>query len=275
MGYWNETCALSHLPIQEDELITAVILMRVSDDFHACKTYTNYSPVCLPVDCEYDGYGRITEPVALEYTDRLLRAYCEYGTISYADFEVYSYISFEQLVKDIQESDLYFNYLGIQHKLEVAYYLRGLYQKICAGYGASESFAEPISNAEKYQQAVPVLVRTAKRYLEVKHKLKDSGMVEEFYALSDTLQTYFFKVCRISEFSIFLKDYLETLSDVEIPDFFDVLKGFVLFVNALNTGRYSFNSTCGAGSQSCDCFVQRLVAEYILEYTEQMESSES
>lgn len=269
MGDWNETCALSHLPIQEGAQITAVILMCRANNFHECRAYTNYSPVCLPVDCEYDGYGRVTKSEKLKYTDELLRYYCENGTISYANFEAYSYVSFERLVKDIQDEGLYFNCSGVKHKLEVAYYLSGLYEKICKDYGTRESFEGHISNAEKYLQESSTLVETSKKYQELKNKLKESESFYDavnFYDLSGKLSDDFFRVCRVSESDIFLKDYLAIITGDEISDFFRELMDFVLFVNALNSGRYSFKSTSGSGSQSADYFVQWLVAEYVLNF---------
>jgi len=55
MGCWNETCALSSLPIQEGEEIVLVLLREPClPDFHNL-----YKPIFLPIIGTYNNYGGI------------------------------------------------------------------------------------------------------------------------------------------------------------------------------------------------------------------------
>lgn len=60
MGYWNESCMLTGLPIQSGEYCKCVLLWHESPHV-ARTTYPSdeWSPVSPLFDCIYDGYGSI------------------------------------------------------------------------------------------------------------------------------------------------------------------------------------------------------------------------
>ena len=60
MGYWNESCMLTGLPIQSGEYCKCVLLWHESP--HVTRTTypgDEWSPVSPLFDCVYDGYGNI------------------------------------------------------------------------------------------------------------------------------------------------------------------------------------------------------------------------
>ncbi len=73
MGYWNETCMLTGLPIQTGEDVVGYFIARrrVPDG----KTYPNafYAPVTTPIYGQYDGYGRMENVRPGTPADKLLQ----------------------------------------------------------------------------------------------------------------------------------------------------------------------------------------------------------
>lgn len=65
MGSWNETCAISNLPILEGEDAYLLLLVK-SPDYEEKAGYHNgyslWTPWSIPLLGEYDGYGRIQIP---------------------------------------------------------------------------------------------------------------------------------------------------------------------------------------------------------------------
>lgn len=71
MGYWNETCMLTNLPIHDDEPVVAfLIAARPSPEFRT-EPDDVYAPVSPPIRGRYDDYGGLEE---VESEDAVLRA---------------------------------------------------------------------------------------------------------------------------------------------------------------------------------------------------------
>lgn len=59
MGCWNETCMLTHLPIEEGEDTVCVFIAQQSGDKDTVHSDAIYAPISLPLFGEYDDYGRL------------------------------------------------------------------------------------------------------------------------------------------------------------------------------------------------------------------------
>lgn len=59
MGCWNETCMLTHLPIEEGEDTVCVFIAQQPGDKDTIHSDAIYAPISLPLFGEYDDYGRL------------------------------------------------------------------------------------------------------------------------------------------------------------------------------------------------------------------------
>lgn len=59
MGCWNETCMLTHLPIEEGEDTVCVFIAQQPGDRDTIHSDAIYAPISLPLFGEYDDYGRL------------------------------------------------------------------------------------------------------------------------------------------------------------------------------------------------------------------------
>lgn len=57
MGCWNETCMLTHLPIEEGEATVCVFIAQQPGDKDTIHSDAIYAPISLPLFGEYDDYG--------------------------------------------------------------------------------------------------------------------------------------------------------------------------------------------------------------------------
>lgn len=62
MGCWNETCAISRLPIAAGEKVKMIVLEQMKNREPGktfCYATDGFSPFCFPISGEYDDYGGI------------------------------------------------------------------------------------------------------------------------------------------------------------------------------------------------------------------------
>lgn len=71
MGYWNETCMLTNLPIHDDEPVVAFLIAARPDTELRAEPDDVYAPVSPPIRGRYDDYGGLEE---IENEDAVLRA---------------------------------------------------------------------------------------------------------------------------------------------------------------------------------------------------------
>lgn len=92
MGYWNETCAITNLPIFAGEKIAAIALRKNPFDDGQKHTYYPdgvWYPVGFPFYGEYDGYGRVKNAVTHPWNRHLfqINGMTEQNTIECLDID--------------------------------------------------------------------------------------------------------------------------------------------------------------------------------------------
>jgi len=59
VGYWNQTCAISHLPIIQGQSVVIVAMVQNTFTTDLCYPESHYIPIKTPCYGEYDGYGGV------------------------------------------------------------------------------------------------------------------------------------------------------------------------------------------------------------------------
>lgn len=73
MGYWNETCLLTRLPIEEGTPVMAILTAPRPKPLDTCLCDSIYMPISIPVYGHYDGYGRVEYIKATQTATDLLQ----------------------------------------------------------------------------------------------------------------------------------------------------------------------------------------------------------
>lgn len=270
MGCWNETCMLSHMQIMSGDDVKVIILVNTDNKSNPCYHNVNYAPLVLPFDGEYDEYGGIitkNEYVPF-YTDCVL----ENLDFRLKDESEYKYKTVEELISQIVSSDgLYVITNNIcdrkPKKLECVYIHKELYDILVKDFKSRVPYNQTKDiytlYTEKYEKIGKMLLR-----LKELHKKKDKDDFMESFDLKHKAIEAMFKPSQynynFNESYMHINDIYEIDHEKLLSDMVD----YIMFAESLEFGRYGYLSRSGAGGQDADVRVQKLIAEFILRFSE-------
>lgn len=266
MGCWNQTCGISHLPILSDDEVIVIPLVETNElrSIVACSYDDNYAPLCFPIVGKYDEYGCIEDVKVSKNTMELLKSLI----IVWEDDEPYEMKTIEEFIEDIEHCNIYLktnSLINDKSRIKCVFYNKKLYDTLVEEFAKQKPYYQKEGDftlSELYTEALEAI---AKNYSNDKY--------EDAY----DLKLAYMKVMKISSYGYsflenFIRMFLKEKSDVSaLRAFNEELLNYKLFVLAVSTGRYGFGTLSGAGSQESCVLVQRIVAKFILEYTENNE----
>ena len=266
MGCWNQTCGISHLPILSDDEVIVIPLVETNESrsIVACSYDDNYAPLCFPIVGKYDEYGCIEDAKVSENTMELLKSL----KIVWEDDEPYEMKTIEEFIEDIEHYNIYLktnSLINDKSRIKCVFYNKKLYDTLVEEFAKQKPYYQKEGDftlSELYTEALETI---AKNY--------SNDRYEDAY----DLELAYMKVMKISSYGYsflenFIRMFLKEKSDVSaLRAFNEELLNYKLFVLAISTGRYGFGTLSGAGSQESCVLVQRIVAKFILEYTENNE----
>lgn len=135
MGSWNETCMLSHLPIQFGDDIKVIILIKKHNEPCAENVCFDdgYTPLTFPFDATYDDYGGIADAVLPEYAFKQLKS----ANLFVSKQDAYKFTTVAQFIDDINQDCIYLKIKSSKSetadeflKLECVYIHKELYDTL-------------------------------------------------------------------------------------------------------------------------------------------------
>lgn len=266
MGCWNETCRLSNLQITADDEVVVALLVKQAEDvqrFFPCYYNTNYAPLCLPVVGKYDDYGGVKSVKEPVHTMKLLEAL----DFVDADGNEYNFSTIRNLVEEITSSAMYLVHNGEKYKLECAFYHKSLYDKLVE----TMTKQTPCNNSTPLADLYANKLKTfEEKFLEFEKKSasEDVESLMDVWSVRDNYRSVF----KVTPFGFsFMTKSSRILNVNELRGFHEELVNYIMFALALSAGRYGFDTVSGAGGQDTSVFVQRIVAKFVLEFTENNE----
>lgn len=270
MGCWNETCMLSHLQILCGDKIKLIILVHNGGDtkrHNHCYYNEDYAPLTLPIDAVYNDYGGVEKVELTPYTERLLKSLIFKTT----DDVEYEYTTVEELVDEItKRSGLYLaERFGGCKKLECVFVHSALYDILVEDFKKRVPYCKQNTVFELYQhkhEKIKELVREYKAIENAKPKTPD--LILEEIDLFENIKEIIFKATQFGySFPIKYVTANSVISEECIDQFFDELANYIMWAMSLQTGRFGYLTRCGAGGSDRDVRVQKLVAQFVLDFT--------
>ena len=121
MGYWNETCGLTNLPIFYGEKTCAVIIEELRPYNKSCLSAENWCPIGPAIWGNYSGYGYIEDIPDEEEVKNFYRQVMEKNGAKFVDKSMNA-CTFDHLdifFRYVQEGEIYCIHDGTIHHLQV------------------------------------------------------------------------------------------------------------------------------------------------------------
>lgn len=304
MGCWNETCALSNLPIVVGERIKFLILLMTGTAGRSYYYNDTYIPLCLPMSGTYDDYGSAkdikVDDITLEYlknqkfyiidknerdikeekiegvTNVIRNFGCSSMTFvalnSLLNFEKYEFTDIKTFVDDVSRDELFFEYGGKYYQLQIIMYHENLYDTLVSNFEVRVPYEQKKNLRSLWIEKLNKYYKGIKEYIELK-KLPEESLTKK--QLSDLIHYEFAEpVFRTARYGYnFFKWYDNFITDDEaLNSFISHMVDYIIFTYTLSYGRNGFYCVSGLGSQGDERKVQTIIAEWILEYCRNLEN---
>ena len=264
MGCWNETCALSRLPIFSGEPVVAIITIgrpTVAGECYYANDDTNM--FTFPIRGKYDDYGSLEEDsIKMSDTTREFLLSCEFIT---KEGNVYKIDSWNEFFRDVNELKIesndedYFLGLMLVHQ--------ALWDNIVENYENREYYKGEGTPKEK----LPLLYdNKVNRIMNDKKKMFDdfdNTEIKLSWLLFLSLKREFFSASILGPTILDFIDNQIILREVDPNNFKEEYVYYVMTYQWMNLSRFAFFSYSGMGSQSQEMMIQRIIAEFIMKYT--------
>lgn len=255
MGCWNETCMLSHLPIMMDDAIKVIILIKRNNEPRSENVYFDdgYTPLTFPFDATYNDYGGIEDFDLSAYTLAQIAS----AKLFTKEDTPYEFTSVEQLIDDINQTDVYIKTAMGMRKLECVYIHKKLY----------DTLIEKISTRKPYNQSKSISELLMEKYNGVKDKwlaVIESGKPfdKENWITMRLVESVFENANAYSFIQNLIVCNLIKADDID--KFIKEAHDYRLFTYTLSEGRIGYITRCGTGDQCRSIFTQKIIAEFIL-----------
>lgn len=279
MGCWYSTCFMSNLPIMPGDDI-AIFILAPNYPYErtgmTCHPTDKYVPLGFPIFAEYDDDVRVRNVREInEYMSRYLHefvpAYVKTGSVLVHDvdgdvevpsFEKYEWDDIEDFVRNVANQELYVNDRnGKKEKLEHVMVHTDLYNALIKNM----AHRIPYDCTETYEDLVHTKVVKTIEWLKEDDDLRafarekygiDNPII--FRRFSDRVHVETFN--RWHSLDKLVNYYLETEDGCIIDD----VVRYIMWAQVMDLSRRGYHCLTGAGSQSQEMMVQRVIAEYII-----------
>ena len=262
MGCWNETCALSRLPIFLGEPVVAIVTIgepTIAGECYYANDDTNM--FTFPIRGKYDEYGSLEEDcIQMSDTTREFLLSCEIVTRSGEPYKIESWNEFFRDINDLKiqsDNDDYFLGLMLVHQ--------ELWDNIIENYENRIYYKGEGTPKEK----LPLLYeKRTNRILNDKKELFEKSVVTRSWLDFFSLKREFFSSSILCPTILDFIDNQIVLEGKDPDIFKEEYIRYVMTYQWMNLSRFAFFSYCGMGSQSQEMMIQRIIAEFIIKYTD-------
>ena len=251
MDQWNETCKISRLPILEYDSIKVFIML--SDP----KNHTENTPLILPFDAAYDGYGGIICPKIPKETELLLK-----NTEFRNEYDAVPCYDIAAFIKTIRTEDVCVDWPTRQPSVTVAFIHAPLYDRLIRG-----AAREKVYHTKRSIRAV-----LSRRYNELRKKIEQARMIRINTNNIPTVE-YFDKISHIGDDQMLdvpsIQSYANILAakpGIRLDAPIENMINFHLFKHAVDMGRYNFFQSTKQEDPTNVIGPQMIVAKFILDY---------
>jgi hypothetical protein len=264
---------MSHLPLMPGDDIRIIVLAPTypkDSDGLTCYHDERYAPIGFPIYAEYDDdyqFRNIRE--INDYNERYFRGFATLYMKDSETYSVYGWNGLEEFLHDVINDDLYVDNLGEKMKLKHVMIHGELYHALIENmrqrvpYNQEKSFGELMER--KILETMNWLIKSrdlAARVMQNKELIKglddDDFDLFGFDNFSDKIKVG--SVTRWRTLDIMAKFFVET-EDYRLLD--DILE-YILWNNVMGFSRNGYYCLSGAGSQSQEMMIQKIVAEFIV-----------
>ena len=265
MGYWNEVCLMSCLPILSNEAVHAFILLPRIDatkEGAVCYKDDKYVPIGFPIQGKYNEYGGVDDIVYPKILDSFFPNAYEYLT-EYTDedgnksFKKYEWVSLQRFIDDIASRDVYVKTAdGKTHRLALAMVHSELYQRLLTEI----SNRVPYSYYDNIRGLVEVKIR---KHMDKLQEARDEfakrygQQAAGFARFTDTYfngNTAYFFMNKLANI------YMETKDESIIQNMTD----YMLWMMAMDFSNKGYLCSI-TGSQDEEYRIPHIIADFIIE----------
>lgn len=274
MGYWNETCFMSNLPICYGDKVALFVLAPASRQVLGEAYYPsdNFVALGFPIIGTYDDYGGIEKVSINPYMERYLASFKMFrkqtGTSGEDEYVDYHYKSVKEFLDALTSNQLFVNTALPVKKSSMSYVMihYELYQSLLMDMANRKPYGD--SQTLKELHRVGIVQALKQMYDEV----QDFGSNLGFTAFNLSDYYHYSQDNRWKSMDKMAKYYLEFCSDDEL---IDEIVDFILWHMVMLYSRKGYHCYSGAGSQSAEYKIHKLIATFILEKCEERQNGSS
>lgn len=267
MGCWNETCALSKLPIHLGEPVVVIITAGKATVAGPNFYYDDEScMLSFPVRGLYNEYGSIENAEMSDIT----KEYITQTEFLDKDGEKYEFSTMEDFFYDVSD-------LSIKSGQDT-YYL----DRIMIHARLWDNILEDFSNREYYGSCPSEYgPKIPKNLLSIFYKkvikeccerknyfwdfFEDKDVIKDLCSIKKALLGY----SSITPYTIINLVSDKILLDSDNPDNFEKeVVDYIITAQWMNLSRISLYGQCGKGSQSNEMMIQKIIANFVIDYTD-------
>lgn len=285
MGCWYSTCFMSHLPLMPGDDIRIIVLAPTYPkefDGLTCHSDERYTPIGFPICAEYDDDGRFRNIREInDYTERYLREFTTvYTKVCDDAYAEYEWNSLEDFLRDVIDGYIYVDNRGEKMPLKHVMIHGKLYHMLIEDMrrrvpsNQEQTFGDSLD--QKIRNTMHWLTEGKTLGARLIESMRNAEHLEDLdesdfdmfgRSFSDKVKVNL--TAKWKTLDIMAKFFVET-NDYRILD--DILE-YILWCSVMNFSRHGYFCLPGAGSQSQEMKLQKIIAEFILAKYKEKEGS--
>lgn len=254
MGCWNETCALTNLPIMAGDEVVVIPLVKKEGCGKNYYWHSDASPLTLPIEGEYDEYGSIENIKISDITLKVL----ENMDLYILENEKYVPFTFtlEVFFDNLPQGNLFLKYyIDKYSELDMVMYHKGAY----------ETVIKEMSSRIPYQKKETIFEcqkESLKKKLLKKRELANT--LEEPFKQYIIDKSTIYGECTLGYKMTNAYDKIVTEETME--EYLENLTKAIMFFDSLNCLRKSFYGMSGLGSQGQEMYMHKILAMWVIDF---------
>lgn len=292
MGCWNETCALTNLPIFIDEdVVMLVTIPYMTTDYSHLHYWDDAAPMVLPIYGKYDDYGSIKDCTMSDMTRTVLETTPMFikdnGAYEPFDFQMNQFAHLiERKRLYIKNTSVYKNKEDEYLQLGLVMYHKGAFELVCddianripcghdeAFYNVlKKSFAHKLkANRVKFikKEAALRKLQDTFRNPEMTDEETRKSLLSDIVVIKPTWsENTFMRFILANNYDSIIYNTDDSDCDNLIANYVDELAKAVCFFYGLSLLRKSFYGFSGKGSQDSEMYLHERLAKWTISHVE-------
>lgn len=274
MGCWNETCFMSNLPIRSGDKIAMFVLAPTSHQVLGEAYYPsdNFVAIGFPIVGTYDDYGGIENVTISPYMERYLADFKMFkkqtGASGDTEYVEYCYQSAKEFLDKLTSNQLFVSTSLSGKKSSMSYVMihYELYQTLLTDMGNRKPYGHKQTLKELHHENIVQALKS------MDDEVQEFGANLGFVAFNMSDYYHYSQDSRWRSMDKMAKYYLEFCYDDTL---IDRIVDFLLWEQVLLYGRKGYHCYSGAGSQSAEYKIHKLIAAFILQKCEEQQNGSS